>query len=308
MSLTAQQAQQLQAIAAQVEVSWREISKSRTALSYLIQAGRATCTDIKTYNLIAKASHYYQRSMADTIRAAGGQAPEVHPPVYIAYRGKSGDDAVNWDCSSGALAGCVPDGGGDYFVNASVAEWRSGMLPSDVQAIQQTIGRVSFADKPGDLGNPVAAIIAIVIVGIVVSVVGYIALKIVEVLGDLPQKVEYTKQMAITSERHRATMEARAKCLADCQAQGKDAIACSKACAKVFPDYKAPGSSGGFGILGWVLGVTLVGGLAYLGWRAWHGPMLHGGGEDDGDGYDGDDGSEADDDNVIDAEFMERIA
>ena len=55
--LTATQAQQLQTIAAQVEVAWREITKTRTSLSFLIQSGRATCNDIKTYNLLAKSTY-----------------------------------------------------------------------------------------------------------------------------------------------------------------------------------------------------------------------------------------------------------
>lgn len=304
--LTATQAQQLQQIAAQVEVAWRNISSSRTALSFLIQSGKATCTDIKTYNLLAKSTYYYQRSMADTIRGAGGQAPEVHPPVYIAYQGKSGDDAVNIDCSQGPLHGWVPDGLGDFYVNPAQVEWRAGMTPSDVTAIQQALAGVSFADRPNQLGLGPAAIVALIIVGIVVSVIGYIALKIAEVLGNLPQKVEYTKQMSITAERHRATMDARAKCLADCQNQGKDAIACAKACAKVFPDYKPPSQGSGFGLLGWILGGGLVVGAIYLGWRAWSGHSLTAGVDGD-EGEDGDEGDELADD-AIDVDFMERIA
>lgn len=311
-TLTADQVSQLQALSANVEVAWQNITRARAALSFLINAGKATCNDIKTYNLVAKSTYYYQRTMADTIRAAGGQAPAIPAPMYVAYKGKSGDDAINWDCSQ--LAGCVPNGFGDFCVDPRYVEWRAELTPSDVAAVQETLSRVSFADKPSDLGAvPVAAIIYLVIVAITVGVIGYIALKIVEAFAGLPQKVEYTKQMAVTAERHRATMEARAKCLADCTAQGKDEIACAKACANVFPDFKPPSQGGGLGIWGWVLGVGLVGGLAYLGWRAWHGggryAGIEGGHDDDGDQYDdGDDGDDDAPDDVIDVDFLERVA
>ena len=107
MALTAQQAQQIQAIAAQVEVAWREITKTRTALSFLIQHGKATCTDIKTYNLLAKSTYFYQRAMADTIRGAGGQAPvSTHPGQTSAAQNiwTGGDIGSGWSVVGDASA------------------------------------------------------------------------------------------------------------------------------------------------------------------------------------------------------------
>jgi hypothetical protein len=310
--ITPQQAQQLQAIAAQVEVAWQNITKAKTALSYLMQAGKATCTDVKTYNLLAKGTYYYQKSMADTIRGAGGQAPDIHPPMYVAWKGRTGDAAVMVDCTQAGMSGWTPTGMGDFFVNPHQVEWRNEAMPSDVDALRQTLGRVSFADRPPANLGYVGLIIALIVGGVVLSVLGYIALKIAEVLGDLPQKQEYTKQMAITAERHRATLDARAKCLSDCENAGKDPIACAKSCAKVLPDFAPPSAGGGMGIIGWALGGALVIGLGYLGYRAWSGGWHHGlvpgtdGVDGSDDGYDGaDDGDEYAD--AIDADFIERV-
>lgn len=300
--LTPQQTQAIQQIATNVEAAHREVTRSRTALSYLIQAGKATCTDIKNYNLIAKSTYFYQKSMSDTIRGAGGQAPVIPDPIYVTYKGVTGDQAANIDCSSGQINGWQPDGLGDYYVNPAQVEWRAGALPSDQQAIAQALAGVTFNDRPGaQLGNPLLAIIPIILYGIVISIVGYIVLKIVEVFKDVPGKQAYTRQVAITAERHRATLEARAKCLADCGAQGKDAIACAKACAKVLPGYEAPSPYGGrLGLLGTVLGGVLLVGIAYLGYRAWtaRDNWLPSGGQagDDDD----------DDDDAIDVEYAER--
>jgi hypothetical protein len=311
--LTPQQIQGIQAIAAQVETAHREITRSRTYLSILINAGRATCTDVKTYNLLAKSTYFYQKSMADTIRGSGGQPPEVSPPLYVGWKGVSGDQFANVDCSTAQLAGAgVPNGLGDFFIDPMRVEWRSGALPSDQQAIAQMFAGVQLMPEganPNGLGNPLlVAVVPVIIWGVIITITGYIVLKIVEVFKDVPGKVEYTRQTAIAAERHRATLEARAKCLTDCAAAGKDPIACAKSCAKVLPDYHAPSPySGGIGIFGWVLGAILVGGAAWVGWRLVTGRgLLPGGGGVDG--ADDDEDGDYDDDDVIDVvPGLERI-
>lgn len=308
--LTPAQAQGIQQIAAQVEAAHREIVKSRTALSILINAGRATCTDVKTYNLLAKSTYFYQKAMADTVRGAGGQPPDVQPPLYVGWKGVSGDQFANIDCSTAQLAGNgFPDGLGDYYLNPNKVEWRSGEAPSDRQMLTQAFAGVTLGPDPnaGNLGNPLlAAAIPIILWGVVIAITGYVVLKIVEVLKDVPGKVEHTRQTAIAAERHRATLEARAKCLTDCAAQGKDPTACAKACAKVLPDFSPPKPyGGGMGIFGWVLGAALVGLAAWVGWRLFTGRGLLPG----GDGVDGADDDGFDDDDVIDVvPGLERIA
>lgn len=300
--LTPEQAQQIQALAANVEVAWREVNRSKTALSYLIQVGRATCSDVKTYNLIAKSTYFYQKSMADLIRGAGGNAPAVPELVYVSWKGRTGDQAVDIDCGQAQMQGWQPDGLGDYYVNPEQVEWKFGPTPGDVMDVQRVLSGVNFANKPSasELGAAPLVVIGIILVGVIIAVAAYAVLKMVEAFTGLPQRIEQTKQTAIAAERHRATLEARQKCLADCAVKGKDPIACAKSCARVLPDFKAPGGGSSMGILGWILGLVIVGGLGYLGYRA-----LRGRGRYLPDKDDDDDGVDGVGD-YIDAEYVEH--
>lgn len=295
--LTPQQAAELQALAANVEQAYREITRMRTALSYLVNAGRATCSDVRTYNLFAKSTYFYQKSMSDLIRGAGGSAPVVQEPLYVAWKGMSGEAAINIEC--GQVQG--PGGFGEAYVDASKVEWRAGATPNDTQAIQQFLTGAGVATPPvnGQLGLTPIGVIGIIIVGVFVTIAGYIALKLVEAFTGLPQRIEHTRQTAIAAERHKATLEARAKCLADCTAAGKDPAACAKGCDKALPGFRMPAFSG-MGIFGWVLGAVVVGGLVWLGYRAFTGQKLL-------PGMDGADDDELGND-AIDVDFMERVA
>jgi len=272
--LTPELVANIQGMMANVEVAHRQVTKAKTALSVLMNAGRATCNDVKTYNLQVKAVYAYQASVASIIKANGGAAPPIPPPYYVAYKGVPGDQAINIDCSSAQMKG--PDGTPAVFVKPDQVEWREGATPSDTAVIQQLTTAANAAVVQGNqtLGNPLLAAIPIVIVGIVVVVAGYIVLKIVEALKDIPAKRETTRQIAIQAEQHTANLEKREKCYGDCASRGGDAVQCAKACDRLIPGFEPKLPEGGWGAIGTVLGIAIVGVVAYAGYQAWQGGMF----------------------------------
>lgn len=270
-NLTEQQAQDVRVMMANVEAAHQETVKARTALSALIAIGRATCGDVRAYNLNSKAIYAYQASVCGIIRAHGGDAPTIPPPVYIAWRGVAGDQAVDIDCSSAQMRGLGANAQGDYFVGSQQVEWRPGATTADVALINQVVaaGRAAVAAGPTGLGEPVTAlaVVTLVIWGIIVIVAGVILLKIAEALTDVPQKRETTRQIAIQAVEHRKSLEQRATCYNDCTSRGRDPVECAKACDRLVPGFKPVLPAGGLGLVGTIAGVAILGLTIYASWR-----------------------------------------
>lgn len=271
MTLTQAQINDIQALTSNVETASRALVKSKTALSYLIQLGQAMCTDVRSYNLMVKSTYLYQKSIADIIRASGATAPDIPAPVYVAYKGVTGEAAVNIDCNQAGTRGWFPNGLGDFYVKPQDVEWRQAATPEDTATIAKVTSAAAGLAKPsGELGNPLLALaIPIILWGIVISVAGYIILKIVEALTDVPGKREYTRQVAISAERHAAVMEARQRCLMDCLQRGKSHDDCARNCARLTPSFSAPSPFSQLGIAGKIILGVLGIGVIYAGYRIW---------------------------------------
>jgi len=312
--LTQDQVTAIQGLTQNVDVAYRALQRSKTALSYLIIQGQATCNDVKNYNLMVQSTYYYQKSVTEIIKASGGSAPTVQPPLYVSYKGKTGDAAVNIDCSQGQINGWRPNGLGDFYLDPSAVEWKQEPTPSDNAAITKAlagIGKLQPPQNNGQLGNPLLlAVIPLILWGVIVGVAGYIVLKVVETLTDVPQKKEYTRQVAIAAEQHAATMEARKKCYEDCIARKKDPAECAKNCSRLNPEFTPPSPGFSLGIVGKIVAGVAAVGAVYVGvlaFRRWSenravaaGPQRHALGP--GRAHADDD----DDDDVIDAEYEER--
>jgi hypothetical protein len=285
----------VQDIMANVQAAYDSLNRGRATLNRLIQNGVATCQDVKVYNLQARAVWAYQESVAGIIRQQGGQAPVVPLPVYVGWRGISGDRFADVDCSSPSLAG--PGGAVTMFVDPRSVEWRQEVIPTDAAYVRNLIDQAgaaatSAANQAGLGAFPVAAI-PIIIVGVFVTVALVIVLKIAEVFMDIPGKRETTKQIAAQATAHDAVMQKRESCYTSCVNTGKDRTACARDCARLYetPKYKLPEGMFG-GLAGKIAGVAVVGILAYAGYR-----FVKGGGVDrlrdrlpSGDDRDDDDG------------------
>lgn len=269
-ALTEQQAQDIGVMMANVEAAHKETVAARTALSALLAVGRATCGDVRAYNLNTKAVYAYQASVAGIIRANGGDAPVIPPPLYIAWRGVAGDQAVDIDCNSAQMRGLGAPAQDVVFLDSKTVEWRPGATTDDVAMINQVVaaGNAAIAQQAG-LGLAPLAVTAITIVlyGLFVVVAGYIAIKLVEAIRDVPSKRETTRQIAIQAVEHRKSLEQRAACYNDCTTRGRDPVECAKACDRLVPGFKPALPAGGLGIVGTIAGVAILGLTIYASWR-----------------------------------------
>lgn len=307
-TLTDQQANDVKVMMANVEAAYQESLKARAALSVLLTVGKATCRDVVQYNLATKAIWAYQASVCGIINASGGSAPVVPPPYYLGWRGVSGDAAVDIDCSSAQMRGlgAAPTS----YVDPNAMTWRPGATASDTATVQQAVAAAqrALAARPnaglGIAPVPVTAIIYVVIFGLAVAVAGYIVLKIVEVFGDVPQKREQTRQIAVQATEHRRTLEQRAKCYQDCTTRGRDPIECAKACDRLTPDFKPVIPPGALGFVGKIAGVAVLGLVVYAGWRF----VASGGMDRRARGSGGQRALPSSRDQIIDAESEERAA
>lgn len=303
-TLTDQQVVDLQALMASVEAAYRENTRCRTALSGLINVGRATCQDVVSYNLATKAVYAYQASVCGIIRANGGNAPVVPPPEYIAWRGVAGDAAVDIDCGSPQMRGlgATPT----TFVDASQVEWRPGATTQDTITVQQVVAAAQRAQAAGAPGLGVAplALVTIAVVGLFVTIGLAIVLKIVEALTDVPQKKLQMQAIATQRAAHKESLEKRWACYQDCTGRGRDPAECAKACDRLMPGFKPVIPGGGLGIVGTVAGLAIMGVVIYAGWRF----VASGGLDRRRGGAGGRKSLPSPHDKVIDAEWTERAA
>jgi hypothetical protein len=285
----------VQELTANVEEAYKALQRSRTALSALITAGQATCNDIKTFNGVVKSTYFYQKAIAGIVRATGEWTLEIPDPIYVSYKGKTGDAAVNMDCGIAQLQGWRPTGLGDFYVNPAHVEWRTGATPSDLAGVQAVIAKAKASNPPtGQLGLAPLALLAgkIILYSIIFAVAGYTIVKIIDAFGDIVGRKHQARITAIAAAQHAATLEARAKCLADCTKAGKPYLECAKACARLNPEFKTPADEGFLsGILGKVVMGAVVLGVIFVGYKVVMSQLETGGGgtagadDDDGDSF-----------------------
>lgn len=268
---TQEQADNLKALADNIEVIWRTLQRSKRALSVLTNAGRATCTDVLTYNQQVEYTYTYQRTLADLIKLNGGSPPSVPLPLYVAWKGKTGDAALRVDCATAQLSGAQPTGSGDYYVGADKVEWVTAETQASKNAIDEVMARAraqaAGQRQPGQLGFPfVAAALFVLIVGVTVAIAAVAIRPIVDALSGVSARKEQSRQVAVTAERHAATLEARSKCYDDCLAKGKEPTICARDCSRLNPVFTPPAWATG-GLFGKVLIGAVIIGVGFVGYK-----------------------------------------
>lgn len=261
--LTQEQAANIKAMMANVQAAYVATNATRAALGKLIDLGVATCKDVQTYNLQVRSVYAYQASVAGIIKANGGQAPSIPGPIYVTWKGITGDQAANIDCGTAQLNGWSASGLGDYRVNPMQVEWRQGPTPSDQALVTKIINSATPGGGLGIAPALIIGVIEIVLIGVAVVVTAYIALKIVEALTDVPGKVETTKQVGIQAEQNQKALSLRADCYTACTAQGTAPTDCARNCDRLYPSWKPTLPAGSTGI------IATVGGVAVLGLLLW---------------------------------------
>src|SRR5690349_4434246 len=109
---TQEQTEQVKRITESLENTYQNLRKVARNISGLLAVNRATCDEIKAYNLYAMSVYDAQRGMLTNLRANGvTDAPALpQSPTLFAWKGVAGEDAFTINCTgeetslSGALA------------------------------------------------------------------------------------------------------------------------------------------------------------------------------------------------------------
>lgn len=236
LSMAAPTTAETQQIANKLEDTYKSLQRTSSNIRSLLVAGRATCDEIKAYNLWALATYNLQRGMLTTLRAAGESGvPELPPyPTLFAWKGVPGAEAWKVDCKreqqglTGALRDAMNLGPQTIYLSTKEIDVYSGN-----QANIPTTGP-SFAmvtQASGELGLPILVIVIIAATVIGITAVGMAALSAYWKEQSIQyETTERAHIQAAAFEKYTAT---RVACYQDCLARGNDVSTCTNVCQKL---------------------------------------------------------------------------
>jgi hypothetical protein len=270
----ADQAQQLKSIADKLQGTYLALTQAARNIAGLLQLGRATCDEVKAYNLWALAIYNTQRGMLQSLKAGGQQGIPDLPtyPTLFVWKGQAGANAHAIQCAAApsSLSGAMK---------------RALRGPSKASPLLST-NEITIATRDQNLYDPenspsfaallkvqasrqeqagvgvVGVLIAIAAIAITVTVAIAAIMHYLEVSKVEESNTEQVRQQAVAFANYTA---ARLACYSSCTQQGKSTEECVSICAKLIdkPEIKLPGSGAKWGWLQWT-GFTVVAGTGML--------------------------------------------
>lgn len=286
----ADEATRLKAVSDELEATYQLLRKAAANISGLVQLGKATCAEIKTYNLFALAIYNVQRGMLDTLRASGQSDAPVLPtaPTLFAWKGIQGIDALQMNCEQGTqdlsgasfpamlkktLQGPTPT---TPFLSTNeidiVTQDQWAFSPDDApsyKALLDLQAQREAESRQNGLGLSVGVII--LIAGLVISVIAGAVIAIMHYLETSAVQEANVKQTRLQAEAYANYTAARLSCYAQCTQSGKSSEQCIQLCQSLVaePKIKLPGQDSKWTFLQWTGFTVLVGGGAIVAWRLW---------------------------------------
>lgn len=267
------QAKTVQNTAANIQRAYLALQKAKANISGLLAVGKATCDDVKAYNLWAIAVYNTQLSLLATAKTAGdaqGLPTSISRPPLVMWNGVSGESAWKINCNPatntlhGALrAALSPPTAGTVYLSTQEARFvddadavGSSSAPSYGQLVRAQQGLGGF-------------FIPILIAGAAV-VLGAIAVKyLFDYLKEQGIQEETSHRNAQALEGYALNTKARLDCYTQCKSTSSNTDAgCIDQCNKLIG--KAPElalgpqrAATGLGILGTVglIALAAVGGV-----------------------------------------------
>lgn len=272
----ASEPERLKSITDNIEQLYQAMRRAAGNIAGLLQMGKATCDEVRAYNLWALSTYNTQRGMLTAARAAGETGvPEFPPsPTLFTWRGVSGEQAWQIDCGDGGLSG----------LGALRAAMNPGKAPkylstSELQIVTQdqfvyepekapsfsALLEVQAARARGVESNLGAFPVVLVVIAAIVVAVSVAVTAIMKFLETSSIQESNSKQVALQADAFANYTAARLECLKTCTGQGGKTEDCVATCNKIVekPDFKLPGQFGKWGWLQWT-GFTVVVGAGAL--------------------------------------------
>lgn len=248
----AQRAARIKSLTDALDAAYKSTRVAATKISGLLQFGKATCDEVRTYNLFALGIYDMQKSMLATLRAVGQTGLPNLPtqPTLFAWKGMSGFDALNFPCGSktatlSGLLGQVLQGPGPdaQFVSSNDVEVSTQGInlynPDAAPKLQAFVKSLEAEQamrqaQQGQAGLG-AFFIPILIAAVVVSVAATGIYALAKYFTTAKVEEEDTKRYQQYAETYASFLATRLKCIEDCVARGTSQASCAAACERALP-------------------------------------------------------------------------
>ncbi len=270
-----------------LESTYQNLLRAYASISGLLAVGRATCDEVRAYNLWALATYNAQRGMLATLRAEGEQnIPDLPPnPSLFAWNGVDGNDAINIDCTgqasslSGALSAALqPTGPQTQYLGLDkiriVTTDQHAFDPEKSPSFANLLAvQDARATQQQGLGNPIVLLIVIaaIVVGVSVAISA-----LMKYLDDSKLQEETTARTKLQSDAFQAYAAARLQCYQGCIAGGKTPDDCVATCQNLVDkpniDISCVGPtcpSPSWGALQWIGFTVVLGVVSVVGYKIW---------------------------------------
>lgn len=269
-------AERLNTISQGIQTTWELLRRAAANIAGLLQMGKATCDEVRAYNLWAIAVYNTQRGILATMRANGEQGiPELPAaPTLFAWNGVSGDQAYNIDCTGQAssLSGLKasmkralkgPDATTTYVSTNEIRIVTNDQFMMQPDKSPTIAALIQMQNQPppqqmNGLGIAWALVILIATIAVTVTVSVLAILRYLEASEIQEANIAQVQAQADAFANYTA---ARLACFTQCTGSGKSTDDCVDYCKKLVdaPSIKLPGQLDSWGVLQWI-GFTVVAG------------------------------------------------
>ncbi len=266
------EATRVKTIAAALEGTYQSLRVAAGNIAGLLNVGRATCDEVRAYNLWALATYNAQRGMLATLREAGNPNVPTLPtyPQLFGWRGASGASAVNIDCAGQTSSLNGPKRAMRRALRGPTAS--SSYLSSDQIDIVDTSSWAADADQgpswaamqASQAGLGALPIIVWIVIAAGTVGVTYVALNALsDYLKENAIQEETTERTRVQARAFETYTAARLSCYANCTSGGKSAAECVDTCARLVekPNIIIDSARGfqAWGLFQWVGAIVVIG-------------------------------------------------
>lgn len=261
--LTQGQLDQIKRISDNLEASYNVLRRLSQNIYGLLAFGRATCDEVKAYNLYALSMYDTQRGMLESLRNAGQPNVPSAPafPTLFTWKGVKGADAWKLDCKATGMSGLglwdapLPFGGTmlNGLLKQAVESTKVAdplfLSPNDIKVVTQDDGfftpsreiptLAQLTNQGSGLGA-IPIVLAIVIATATVLVAVGVAYVLSDYFKEKSIQEETSKRTVIQLQAYSDYTQKRLDCYNKCVADGGSIQLCQDTCTKIItkPDIK----------------------------------------------------------------------
>lgn len=274
--------EQVKRITNNIEEAYQALRRVAANVSGLLAVGRATCDEVKAYNLWALAIYDAQRGMLTHLRSIGEKGvPELPSyPTLFAWKGVTGENAYKIDCSretsslSDALSAAFASSAQPETKFLSSNEIRIVTSDPHVFTPGQTPSLVELTQAGTNAGLGLTPLVIVVIATISIGLVAAAVIALSKYLQERNIQEQTTERTMIQAKAFENYTAARMSCYSSCMNKPSATVdSCVRVCKTLVDKPKldvTPRSGldkdkglGVFGTVGLIVIVSL-GGIAVL--------------------------------------------